>query len=325
MNINHISFNNTKTHLTCSTDLGYNIYSLHPNLEKKISSDIGGVSIMKIYNKTNIIVAVGGGPAPFKSKDCVVLRNQIDGQNLIEIDMREQIRNIIIYEKKLLIVLDKKICIFDWNGTMKTFRETYLNETGLCVMNFETETVVTLGTKKGEITVWDTNSDTSFNIDAHLTNIEAIAISSNGKYVATASETGTLIRVVNTGTKVIEYEFRRGSQPAGIYDICFNEGSNLIACYSSNGTIHLFDLNNNPYTTKNTLSVLSSVKNYLPSYFSSQWSFKQINLGNQAKSICCFDSDNNIHVVSMDGLYYKIIGADGKFEDIIYGKLYPNY
>src|SRR3990172_6500027 len=218
MSINHLSFNNLITNITCSTNDGYIIYSIEPNLEKRLYAKLnGGVGVMKMFNKTNIFLLVGGGSQPYKSKDTLVLWDQIKERSLIEIDMKEPIKNALIIKDKLIAVLEEKVCLFDWAGSLLSSKTTYTNEKGLCFVNTHLDTIVTLGTLKGQIAIWKYKSDTYKTIDAHLTNIEVVAMSNNGKYIATASEKGTLIRVFDVEKLSKEHEFRRGAQSANIY------------------------------------------------------------------------------------------------------------
>lgn len=325
MSIHHLSFNNLCTNLTCCTDQGYIVYSINPTLEKKLLQEFdGGVGIMRIHKKSNIIILVGGGKHPFKSKDTLILWDQMSKQNLIEIDMRESIKNAIIVQDKIISVLENKILLFDWSGSLLDTKSTFPNHKGLCVINKNSDTIATLGIKKGEIAIWRYNNDIYKTINAHYSNIEAIAINDNGKLIATASETGTLIKVFNTETCKLEYELRRGSQSANVYDICFNKDSTLLACYSSNGTLHIFDLNSDINATKNTRSVLSGFKDYLPKWVDSQWGFRQLNTNNTTKAICIFDDQNDVHIATYDGQYYRVNGKDKEFKTINQGNLHIN-
>lgn len=321
MNINNVFFNNINNLITCAGDLGFSIYRMNPELEKTVEKNIGGLSIMKIYNKTNIVAFVGGGTNPYKSKDCVVLYDMSSDSDLTDIDVKEPIKNILLCDGKLVVSVVKKIYLFDWQNTpeMTNYKETFYNDNGLCVLNENTKTILTLGKKKGDISLWNYETKTHQDIEAHKTSVEAIAISEDGRYVASASETGTLVRVFDVEEpNKPKYEFRRGSQQAGIYSICFSKNKRFLACSSSNGTVHIFDLQD---ITKNTQSYLSGLKNYLPGYFGSQWSFKQYYIGNGSKSICCFDDDGNIHLANVDGEYHKIPYQAGDFKEIISRKL----
>lgn len=325
MSINHLAFNNLITNLTCCTNQGYIVYSLTPELEKKLHVDLGdGVGIMKMFNKTNIVVLVGGGDNPFKSKGILVLWDQKNKQSLIEIDVREEIKNVLINKDRIIAVLDKKICLFRWNGEIIQTKETYSNEKGLCVINKDLDVVATLGTSKGKIAIWKYGSDNYKEIEAHLTNIEALAISDKGKYVASASETGTLVKIFNTETGTLEYEFRRGMLSASIYDLCFNQDASIIACCSSNGTVHIYDIYTDKTATKNKQSMLARFQNVLPKYFSSQWSFKELSINNTSPAICAFDESNDLHIATLDGNYYKIPGKSGEFNKVTQGTIITN-
>lgn len=70
--------------------------------------------------------------------------------------------------------------------------------------------------------------DTEVKVRAHDSQIEFLRLSSDGRYLATASEKGTLIRVFDIeslddqkgGIKKVK-EFRRGTSSKIIKDICF--------------------------------------------------------------------------------------------------------
>ena len=326
MSIHHIAFNNVTSHLVCSTDQGFIVYVLQPDLEKKIIHNPGGsVGISKILQRTNILMLVGGGSSPFRSKDTMALFDTQKKEIILEISMREPIKNILILNKNhLLSVLEKKICLFNWHGKHLDSKATYYNEKGLCAMNTNSDVIATLGLNQGEIAIWKYTSDIYKIIKAHYTNIEAISLSPDGKYVATASERGTIVRVFNLDNDKMDYEFRRGSQGAIIHDICFSNDTKYLACNSGNGTIHIWDLYNDPSKTRNTQSILSGFKDYLPQYFSSEWSMKTVSISDTSKSICAFDENNDLHIVTYEGNYFKVAGRTGEFTEITKGSLHIN-
>lgn len=307
----NISFNQIGSHLICCTDKGEIIYKLMPSLSMKVDNNRnGGVGIFRMYGTTNIMIFTGGGKNPCKSKDAVVIWDESKKKIVTELDMRSPVRNICVAADRIVIVLEKMIHIFNFKGALLNTKQTYANPDGLCVINSDKDnfTVVTLGLKKGEIMIWEPLNDKQKFIQAHNSNIEYISINNTGNLIATASETGTLLRVFNGNE--IKYEFRRGTYTTKIFDLQFSKDSKILACCSGNGTIHLFDLYDNIDKSKNIQSYLSGLKSYLPNYFSSQWGFAQISLPNVAKSICIFDDDNILHVASYDMKYYRIIGPE---------------
>ena len=153
-------------------------------------------------------------------------------------------------------------------------------------------------------------------IIAHQSNIRFMTLSHNGKFIATCSEKGTLIRIYNTNTKKLIKELRRGSDEAIINWICFNQNNTHLLCRSKKGTIHVFHTDyreernqNNKllYITSYINKYFSPLKKYMPKYIDSEWSFAQFNF--QGKSTISAFSNNEpnvIYVISFDGTVFKI-------------------
>jgi WD repeat-containing protein 45 len=77
-------------------------------------------------------------------------------------------------------------------------------------------------------------------INAHNTQVTAIALSLSGIRLATASEKGTLIRVFETTNGSKLQELRRGSDPADVYHLAFDRKSHWLAVTSDKNTVHVF-------------------------------------------------------------------------------------
>ena len=75
---------------------------------------------------------------------------------------------------------------------------------------------------------------------AHNHSISKFKLNNGGNYVATASESGTCIRVWMTETGEQFAEFRRGRLPVEINSMAFDSKTNLIAISSNNPTLHAF-------------------------------------------------------------------------------------
>ena len=95
----------------------------------------------------------------------------------------------------------------------------------------------------GEVLIFDTIKLESINVvEAHRAPLSCIALNNDGTLLATASETGTIIRVFSLpkGTKL--YQFRRGTYPSKIYSMSFNLSSTLLCVSSTTDTVHIFRL-----------------------------------------------------------------------------------
>lgn len=153
-------------------------------------------------------------------------------------------------------------------------------------------------------------------IMAHKSNIRFLTLSQDGKFIASCSEKGTLIRIYNTDTKHIVKELRRGTDEAIINWICFNKDNTHLLCRSKKGTIHIFHTDykeerkqNNKllYITGYINKYLSPFKQYMPKYIDSEWSFAQFNFQGKSTISSFSNSESNvIYVISFQGIVFKI-------------------
>ena len=79
-------------------------------------------------------------------------------------------------------------------------------------------------------------------IQAHESDVGALAVNSEGTLIATASTKGTIIRIFSAEEGVLLQELRRGSGKALITSIIFHPSMNMIACTSNKSSIHLFEI-----------------------------------------------------------------------------------
>lgn len=80
-------------------------------------------------------------------------------------------------------------------------------------------------------------------ISAHKTKITHCQISTSGKYIATASTTGTIVRLFSLTSGDIVGSFRRGFHHALVTSISFCIKDEFVAVGSSSGTVHIFTIN----------------------------------------------------------------------------------
>ncbi|KAK9767686.1 Phosphatidylinositol 3,5-bisphosphate-binding protein [Basidiobolus ranarum] len=169
-------------------------------------------------------------------------------------------------------------------------------------------------------------------IAAHTTILSSLAISFDGSKIATASIKGTLIRVFDSSSGKLLNELRRGFDRAEIYSIAFSHDGARLCVSSDKGTVHIFNLefdydsmertgsNISPYygvlnirdqiahsaSTGNRLSSFSFMKDLLPKYFSSEWSFAHFHVATEGRCICGFGSEKNtVIAICADGSCYK--------------------
>lgn len=103
----------------------------------------------------------------------------------------------------------------------------------------------TMNTHSGDIMIFDLTTLRPYClIEAHKAQVVALALSTDGLLLATASIKGTIIRVfdIRTGEKL--YQFRRGTYGTKIHSLCFSEDNHFLAVSSATETVHVFKLSN---------------------------------------------------------------------------------
>ncbi|CAK7909979.1 SVP1-like protein 2 [[Candida] anglica] len=79
-------------------------------------------------------------------------------------------------------------------------------------------------------------------IKAHKSKIRCLTLNRQGTLVASASETGTLIRVHSTHNTALLYEFRRGLDRAVITSMKFSHNDSRLAVLSDKNTLHVYNV-----------------------------------------------------------------------------------
>ncbi len=118
--------------------------------------------------------------------------------------------------------------------------ETADNFAGLCCLG--SKVVAFPGRTHGQVQMVEIATGNVSIIPAHGTPLRALELSPDGEILATASETGTLIRVFSTSNCARIGELRRGVDPAVVYSIAISPNSTLLAVTSDKSTLHVFDL-----------------------------------------------------------------------------------
>ncbi|EEY17310.1 WD repeat domain phosphoinositide-interacting protein [Verticillium alfalfae VaMs.102] len=95
-------------------------------------------------------------------------------------------------------------------------------------------------------------------IEAHRSPLCCISLNAEGTLLATASETGTIIRVFSIPKGQKLYQFRRGTYPSTIYSMSFNLSSTLLCISSTSDTVHIFRLGASPAIATATAETPSS-------------------------------------------------------------------
>lgn len=244
-------------------------------------------TVAHVYNKSELIAFVGSGRHPMFPQTHVFVWDAMHHCKQ-DISCESAVLMISLRFCRLVVVLAHKSVIYDTsnvrNGQITVYKDapTFLNPTGLvCVSPYNSRPIIVLlGKTKGSIRIVDCDRSSRVLIQAHDADIAALTLSHDASLLSTASSKGTKIRVFNTTTAEVLWEFRRGVGAALVYSLSFNPSNSLLACSSSKKTIHVFGIGKAPTCKSDGLSSVLRIRDV------------------KEKNICVFDmSLDCIHVI----------------------------
>ncbi|KAK0416226.1 hypothetical protein QR680_012359 [Steinernema hermaphroditum] len=306
-----VNFNQDSGCFGCGCSTGFRVYNVDPLKQIHSVHLNGGISIVEMLFRCNYIALVGGGPTPAFTPNRVVIWECIKEKPVIELELPSEVRAVRLRRDRIIAVLDSTIHVYSFVESPKRLHvlETWPNVQGLCTLSPMGEAVLAFpsSTTAGSVHVLSLAKPDAPRhiIDAHQSQIVAMALSNDGLKLATASEKGTLVRVFDTKSNEKLNELRRGTNNARIFSLNFNAEASMVCVSSDHSTIHLFSLQK-PLKRSNS----KKLENYIKGEVSfSRFHIQPTATKNKLPAIvskCAFSAEpNSIVVVMTDGSYYK--------------------
>lgn len=277
-----------------------------------------------LLGRSNILALVGGGRSPRYAPNKVILYDEKMGKVQAELEFRSEVKDVQIRKDRMVICQASKVHIYSLERVPKLMQsfETFTSGKAIYATSScdEGNVLAYAGKQVGHVCLTGIGAPGSVSsiIPAHEGVLVAVALDEGGRRLATASEKGTLIRVFDTHSGRLICELRRGADKAEIYSLAFSSDASMLCVASDKGTIHVFILD--PLTSSeksasldslqhkdngNRQSSLHFIKDLLPKYFSSQWSFARCKV-TEGPCIARFGVDpSTIIVVTLDGHFYR--------------------
>ncbi|KAI3446697.1 hypothetical protein Pfo_003362 [Paulownia fortunei] len=243
------SFNQDNSCFAIGTRVGFKIFDCDTGrlLYERV---VGAFSIVEMLYRSSLLAIVGAGEQPSLSPRRLCLFNTINGTALRELNFLTSILAVRVNRKRLIVVLLEQTYIYDVNSLeIKRIIDTVPNLQGLCAFSASIDNpylALPASTVKGSVLVYNVmDLQSHCEIHAHRSPLAAMAFSSNGMYIATASEQGTIIRVHLISEATKSYSFRRGTYPSTIFSLSFGPSADLpdvLLATSSSGSVHIFSL-----------------------------------------------------------------------------------
>ncbi|XP_076952854.1 autophagy-related protein 18a-like [Bidens hawaiensis] len=317
----HLSFNQDSTCFAAGTDRGFRIYNCDPfrTIFRRDFSTGGGIAVVQMLFRCNILALVGGGPDPQYPLNKVMIWDDHQSRCIGELSFRSEVNSVRLRRDRIVVILAQKIYVYNF-ADLKLLQQidTFMNPKGLCEVSHVAGSMVLVcpGLHKGQIRAEHYGSKQTKFIMAHDSRVVCMALTHDGRLLATASSKGTLVRVFNTLDGSLLQEVRRGADRADIYSLAFSTTAERLAVSSDRGTVHVFNLkvDSGPLQTISdhnngsppVVSHLSFMRGVLPKYFSSEWSMARVHLNEGLQYVVGFGHQKNtVVILGMDGSFYR--------------------
>ena len=303
----------------------------------------GGIGLIEMYKTSNILALVGGGHTPKYQLNKVIIWDENEAGIVAELRVNNKVLNIKMKFDRIIVVTDRKIYVFDMeNFDVIDIIKTAANHLGLyAISSSDKINVIAFPIKrlsddsKGEVGLKSYECNIlKHKISAHESNLSFLAINNKGTLLATASQTGTLIRVFAVYNGEFLQELRRGTYNSTISCIAFESNDKFLVCSSNSSTIHVFSLSESnkalinlskknsfsgptkesgkskiepnetePKNKKSLFSGLSGLSKLMDKLVCSQWSFAKLHI-EENNGLVRFIKENTIAILASNGKIY---------------------
>eukprot|EP00736_Rhodelphis_marinus_P008719 Rmarinus@m.19111 len=242
----YIGFNQDYGCFAVGTDSGFRIYNCD-QFKETFRRDFhkGGVGLVEMLFRCNILALVGGGKNPRYPPNRVMIWDDHQSRCIGELSFLNEVKAVRLRRDRIVAVLEYKIYVYNFADLKLLHQiETVANPKGLCAVCPQTNKIILAcpALHRGHVRIEMYDIKKTNYIAAHETQLANLALNMDGTRLATCSERGTLIRIFDTYSAQLLQELRRGSDKAEIYSLCFSPKCDFLCCSSDKGTIHVFSL-----------------------------------------------------------------------------------
>lgn len=253
-----VAFNEDNSCLLCNTTQGFMVYTMSPfrcMLQRTIE---GGVRLGRMYRQTNLFFLCGTGAALQYPINRVMVWDDLQKQTTAEISLNSRIESLEVSSRGLLVVASHhKVYLYSTDTV--TLQESYeiqspLLQTRLLDSGFRLaySTRCCEKDRSGTFGISIRSPGRFQTVSLHQTPVRQISISHDGAWIATCSESGTLIRILHAETGIERDNFRRGNFSTRISFLGFSDTDKWVLCGTETGTLHGFP-REEPNPSANTL------------------------------------------------------------------------
>lgn len=333
MHILDVTFNQDQGCFSIAHEKGFLVYNTNPidlRVKRQFNSYGGsgsGIGHICMLHRTNYLALVGGGKSPKFPNNKVIIWDDLKRKTSLSLSFMSPVLNVLLSRIRIVVVLLNQVLVYEFSAPPKKFAtyETSDNEYGIADLSVYSASLALPGGDLlssgsdgghlhdspkyqilafpgrtiGQIQLVDVSPEGQEKnsvsiIKAHKTRIRCISLNRSGTLIASASETGTLIRIHSTHSTALLFEFRRGLDRAVVTSMEFSPDDSKLAVLSDKNTLHVFNIATSmdrphsdgfydgdsqsdvPTNRQHVLKrILLSIP--IPNYFKSTWSFCSVN------------------------------------------------
>ena len=161
----------------------------------------GGIGIVEMLFRCNILALVGGGSHPKFPMNKVLLWDDHQYKCIGELSFKTFVKAVKLRKDKVVVVLESRVYVYNFADLrLVDAIDTCLNPKGLCALSSDPaiSVLATPDKTKGQVKISIYEKNSSFTIAAHTSSLSQIALNFTGSLLATASDKGTLVRLFST-------------------------------------------------------------------------------------------------------------------------------
>ena len=189
----YINFNQDSSCFAIGTQTGFRILNSIPFKNNFCRDMNGGIGLIEMLNRSNIVALIGGGISPRYSSNKLVLWDDHKQKEISEMRFMSSVKNVKM----------KRDRIFNFNTLeLLDTLETKNNTKGIVSISLIGNNIIAYPDKNeiGSVRVKDYDKQSEIVIKAHKGPINFLQLNRDGTILATASDKGTLIRLFDTST-----------------------------------------------------------------------------------------------------------------------------
>lgn len=359
LHILDVTFNQDQGCFSVAHENGFLVFNTNPvdlRVRRTFNASNGsgsGIGHIAMLHRTNYLALVGGGKSPKFPNNKVIVWDDLKRKSSLSLSFMSPVLNVLLSRIRFVVVLRNQVQVYEFSAPPKKFAtyETIDNEFGLADLSVHSASLYDYsspgssmssvrsdslkespkyqilafpGRAVGQIQLVDVSPEGQEKnlvsiIKAHKSSIRCISLNRTGTLVASASETGTIIRVHSTYSTALLFEFRRGLDRAVITSMKFSHNDSKLAVLSDKSTLHVFNVGplteaagSDPFEGDSSVKKTPTNRQHMlkrlllpipiPTYFQSTWSFCSVNTNKYHTDIDGTpDNTNDVGVIGWSG------------------------